>query len=116
MLGYVALERSDYATARALEEEALALFKEVGDIAGIITALFYLAQVFAFQGEYEQARTLSEEALALSREGGNTWSIAAVLWLLALVRFFQGDLAQAGKERAQSGRSGREDVQALPTT
>ena len=95
MLGYVALQRSDYAAARSLLEEALTLCREMDDKDGIAWALVNLALVFLFQGEYERARTLLEAAAVLSRERGDSWSIVNSLWILALVMSFQGDLTRA---------------------
>ena len=96
ILGYAAAwQRSDYARARALLEEAVSLYREVDDRYGIIFALEMLAFVYLLQSEYERARILGEEAAALGREGGDSWDIANSLWLLGLVMSFQGDLIRA---------------------
>jgi len=87
--------RSNYATARALEEEALALFREAGDTWGRVFALQNLISVLFFQGEYTRAQALLDESLVLSREGGDVRSHAVSLVLLGMVLLFQGDLARA---------------------
>jgi ATP/maltotriose-dependent transcriptional regulator MalT len=87
--------RSNYVAARTLEEEALALFSEVGDTAGRVFALENLISVLFFQGEYAQAQALLEESLELCRQGGDTRGYAAALLLVGIVLLFEGDLAGA---------------------
>jgi len=78
-----------------LEEEALALSREVSDTGGSATALNILASVLYYQGAYAQAQLLLEESLLLSREVGAVQSQALALVLLGLVLAFLDDLAQA---------------------
>ena len=65
--------------ARALMEEDLALFREVGDQQRVAWSLFTLALLDSKQGEYARAQTLLGESLALHRKLGNTRGIAASL-------------------------------------
>src|SRR5436190_83325 len=69
-LGIVAQDEGDYAAARALHEESLALKREIGDKWGISYSLNNLGIVAAGQGDYTAARALFEESLALKRELG----------------------------------------------
>lgn len=61
-------------------EEALALFREIGDEFGISHSLRRLAAVLINEGKYAEARTLTEEALTLAREANDknatAWSLA----------------------------------------
>jgi ATP/maltotriose-dependent transcriptional regulator MalT len=86
--------RSKYAEARSLLEEALALFREVGDPAGSVSVLYLLATVLFYQGDYARAQALLEESRVRSREARDVQNHAASLMLLGLVLLFQGDLAQ----------------------
>jgi ATP/maltotriose-dependent transcriptional regulator MalT len=87
--------RSKYAEARSLLEEALALFREVGDPAGSVSVLYLLATVLFYQGDYARAQALLEESRVRSREARDVQNHAASLMLLGLVLLFQGDLARA---------------------
>jgi ATP/maltotriose-dependent transcriptional regulator MalT len=82
-------------TARAMEEEALALFQEVGDATGTAFVLQNLASVLSLQGEYGRAQALLEESLTLSRRGGDVWNITLSLLFLGWVSIGQGDYADA---------------------
>jgi len=63
-LGGVAYEQGDYARAKALLGESVALYHELGDTWGIAAALDNLGAVTYAQGDYERARVLHEESLA----------------------------------------------------
>lgn len=63
-----ALERFDYAAARPILEESLAIWREVGVLEGIADTLNQLGTVAHGQGLEEEAIMLLEESLALSRK------------------------------------------------
>jgi len=91
-LGWVDLDKGNYATARRFAEEALVLWKEVGDKESIASTLDLLGAVYESQGEPERARPLYEESLVLRRELGNKGGIADSLFMLAREHFLsQGD-------------------------
>jgi tetratricopeptide (TPR) repeat protein len=68
LLGEIALNQGDMATARSLAEEALAIFRELGRKMSMVQSLSLLAEVEACQGHYTAARALSEEGLDLARQ------------------------------------------------
>ncbi|MHB8625407.1 MAG: ATP-binding protein [Aggregatilineales bacterium] len=72
----------DYDTRRAWFEQALALFREIGDEFAIGHMLRRLSTILLYQANYERARLLDEEALALARAAQDTnaiaWSLAAL--------------------------------------
>jgi len=94
-LGQVAKAKRNYALARVLLEESLALCKEAGDKGSIADALLLLARAAINQGEYSRASSLLDEGLLLSREMGDKWGIAMALFHLARATFAQGDLSLA---------------------
>ena len=94
MLGYVASMRSNGVKAHTLEEEALALFREVNDSWGIIASLERLASI-ALDDSYTQAYTFSEESLLLARKVGDIWSVARALQMMGFASYFHGDFARA---------------------
>lgn len=95
LAGTMALNQGDYAAARALYAQSLALYREMGNKQGVADLLRSLGTLAYEQGDYAQARTLSEESLALYREMGNVRSIAIALKDLGNALSEQGDYAAA---------------------
>jgi predicted ATPase/Tfp pilus assembly protein PilF len=93
--GLLAYVQGDYAHAVACQEEGLALWRELGDKAGIATSLYNLGLVADARGEYARAAALFEESLAIAREAGDTRSVAAALHKLGTIVDEQGDYARA---------------------
>jgi predicted ATPase/transcriptional regulator with XRE-family HTH domain/Tfp pilus assembly protein PilF len=89
--GNLAEIQGDYAGARALHEESLALRREQGDRWGIAVALNNLALVVDRQGDHARARALFEENLALFRDLDHGRGIAIALVNLGMVAERQGD-------------------------
>ena len=56
----------DFARARALCEQSVTLYRELGDREGLLTALHQLCRILDYQGDNEAARALLPEALALA--------------------------------------------------
>jgi predicted ATPase/DNA-binding SARP family transcriptional activator len=94
--GSLAYRQADYRAARSLQEESLAIRRELGDRAGIAASLRNLGLVAYSQGDYGVARALQEESLAIGRELGNRRGIAASLNCLGvLIAHQQGDYGAA---------------------
>ena len=89
--GSLALLQGEYGQAAALFEEALALFRALGDGHGAAGSLTNLGIVAHRQGKHEHAATLFEAAVALARERGDTMLLAKTLGNLAAARGRQGD-------------------------
>ena len=70
-------------------EEALALFREIGDGFGISHMLRRLAALLGTKGNYAGARMLAEEALTLAREAKDKNAAAWALGILARGSWFQ---------------------------
>ena len=64
-LGLVAQNQGDYATAKAYLEQALALFRQLGNRLGEANHLSNLGLVVFAQGDYRGAKIYLEQALAL---------------------------------------------------
>ena len=84
-LGVVASNQGDYTAARALQEESLALSRELGDKRNIAISLDLLGVMASNQGDYTAARALYQESLELYRELGDRKGIAECLPGLAAV-------------------------------
>jgi len=93
--GVLAYDQGDYATAHILQEESLAIYRELGDRSGIAASLNNLGNVAKEQGDYAEARVLYEESLAILRELGDKSGIAYSLSNLGNVAWRQGDVAAA---------------------
>jgi non-specific serine/threonine protein kinase len=92
--GRLAWRQGDLAEAR-VQEESLAIYRELGDKRGIAASLHSLGTLVRNQGDYTQALSLCEESLAIFRELGDKQGIAASLNSLGIVAVDQGDYAQA---------------------
>jgi len=94
-LGLVTREQGDFAQARALFEENLALHQIVGDRASVGFALIGLADVARDQGDAAGVHEYGEQALTILRELGVQWAIGFALNTLALGAYSEGDLTRA---------------------
>jgi predicted ATPase/DNA-binding SARP family transcriptional activator/transposase len=86
----LARDQNDLATARALLEEGLTLWRELGDGHGIAVSLSTLGHLLLHGREYDAARSLLDESLAIWRELGDQAGIANALNNLGIVARHQG--------------------------
>ncbi len=93
--GYMGFIQSDFAKARSLGDEAMAISKELGDKEGLATALSILFLAAWAQGDYVSAREKIEQSLAIRRELGDRRAIALALKSLGLAVRELGDYAKA---------------------
>ena len=93
--GKMASLQGDYASARALYEESLAMRRELGDKQGMANSLRSLGIVASNQGDFASARPLYEESLAVSRDLGDKRGLAQSLHDLGKMASLQGDYANA---------------------
>jgi predicted CoA-binding protein/tetratricopeptide (TPR) repeat protein len=94
-LGTLAEHQGDFGHARALQEEAVSLLRELDDPTALATVLNNLGVVAVQQGDYDTARTSFEESTEIKRRLGNLRAIAPSLSNLATVAMKQGDIAGA---------------------
>ena len=100
--GSISRMQGDADHARALLEQALDLWQELGDHKGAARTLMVLGHVADRQGSLDEAATRFEAALTIGREIGDTSLIASALGNLGVVADLQGDypLAIARQEEA----------------
>ena len=79
ILGELATEEGDYATAPVRFEEALDIYRELEDPRGIGDMLMQLAWAYMRMGTYDKVAPLMEEALGLFREIGHASLIGFTL-------------------------------------
>jgi predicted ATPase/class 3 adenylate cyclase len=94
--------QSDYDRGKALAQEGLALFRELGDKRGIGLALNRLGIAAWRRADFPTARVLLEEDLALYRGLGNPDRIAWSLFGLALLDIKQGGYSKASASLEES--------------
>ena len=107
-LGILAYRQSDYAKARPLYEESLAIRRTMDDRPGVASTLVNLAVMAMEQGEHVSARALCEEGLAIYREVGNRWATAICLQNLGTVHFELEEYDAGRKMFEESLEIGRE--------
>lgn len=100
--GNLAWFRGDFAPARTLLEESLALHRRAGAVSGQAHALVALGLVADERGEWDAAVTLYEEALPLFRELDDTNQIAKIYNNLAVVAHRHERYAEASRLYEQS--------------
>ena len=101
-LGELFIDRGDYARAKDLYEEVLALSREQGDATTLVDRLIKLGYVFLLQGNHSEATLLGEEAATESRERGYTAGLARALNCLGWASLLRGDPERASESYEQS--------------
>lgn len=90
-----ASHRENFEQAQKLSEDALVLFRELGDKFGMAQCLDNIGSHRMMKGEYAQARVIWEEDLSLRRQLSDRDGIGWVLTCLAELAFWQGDLEES---------------------
>jgi predicted ATPase len=90
-LGVLLILGGDKGRAQVLFEQALVLFRRLGDKRGIAIATEYLGHLAALLSDYGKARELLTESLASPQELGDDVSIALMYNFLCQVRLSGGD-------------------------
>jgi non-specific serine/threonine protein kinase len=90
-----ALIATNPAEAHSVTDEALRLFRELGDRWGYARTLNLKGELARIGGDYQAAGQFYDQALALFRELGNPWGANIVLQNRAYVAQYYGDLERA---------------------
>jgi len=93
--GGLALDQGDFASARALNEEALIMHRELENAAGVLVCLNNLAVLDREQGNFAAAATLFFEIIRVLEHTGERASLAHALSNLADVVRAQRDFVRA---------------------
>jgi len=90
--GGLAWGQGDYAAARPLFEESLAMYRALNDKHGTAHGLSFLGLVMLSLSQPNEAHRLCEEAVSLSREAGDGWGEAFALRCVGDAELLLGDL------------------------
>jgi tetratricopeptide (TPR) repeat protein len=105
LAGALALNQDDYATARALKEEGLAILRASGDTTRLGYALLHLGHLVGYaQGDLAAAQALYQEGLGLFRALSHAEGTAHALANVGNVAIMRGDYATASPLVAESLR------------
>lgn len=106
--GVLAFRQGENERSRRLNEESLAVAREVGDQAAAVDALVGLARVALRDGDFVSVRARSEEGMAIARELGERAAQALPLHLLAAVTRMEGNYEGARRLYRESIALGEE--------
>jgi predicted ATPase/class 3 adenylate cyclase len=93
--GGIAYWQQDLPLARASYEEAVAIYRQLGDPVGLAPAVSDLAYLPMLTGDTATARVLFMEARDLFRDNGDAWNAALSELGVATTRYFEGSHAEA---------------------
>ncbi len=94
-VGVLAVRRLDFARASEALEEALLLYRQIGDTAGVAQQIYHLAMLAWLQDDLEKADALATEAQDLNQHGEDPWGLALTLGLRGTQARIQGDYETA---------------------
>ena len=95
--GALAQRRGDYASAKALSQEALEVWRGLDDDEGVARALGDLASVYDLEGDADRAIPLYEESADLLRKLGLDYELGTVVSNLGVCLMSQGRLDEAAQ-------------------
>ncbi|MFI5078456.1 MAG: ATP-binding protein, partial [Vicinamibacteria bacterium] len=81
--------------ATTAEQEAMSIYRDLGDLRGVVGQLNNLGVNYRFVGDYALARACLEESVSICRQLGDRAAVATALSNLADVRRRQGHYADA---------------------
>lgn len=97
LAGAFALGQNDYAEARSLKQEGVAICRELEDSAALGSSLIHLGHVELYAGDFPTARNLYQEALRLFLSLGDQRWIAYAIDNLSRVALELGDYVTADR-------------------
>jgi len=104
-IGCAALLQDEHARAELLFSDALALYREAGELnSNVIMCQVELAMAIAFQGDLRRAAELCGEVRQTCEEHGELWAYSYALYVLSQAERLSGDGQQATALAAESLR------------
>ncbi|MEU1126234.1 AAA family ATPase [Streptomyces sp. NPDC005899] len=101
--GCLALVTDDPARAEELFHDALARYREIGELnSNVLMAQVELAMAVAFRGDLDEAAEICDEVRGVCEDHGERWALAYCLYVLAYAALERG---QYGRARQMLGES-----------
>jgi predicted ATPase/DNA-binding CsgD family transcriptional regulator len=94
--------RADPAAAQDLQQQALLLYQEIGDEAGVANCILNHGAASLLLGDFEQGRREISESLARCQACGDQLGVVWAYDLLGIAAFVSGDYAEASSLLRQS--------------
>ena len=98
------VSREAIADAKPMLDEALPLFRNLGDQTGVARVLWGIGNAYYFAKEFAAARPVLEEAVALNRKLDDRFGLGWSIHTLGLVAFNLGDFELARKCWTEAAR------------
>jgi tetratricopeptide (TPR) repeat protein len=112
--GGVAHWQHDVESQAAFYDEAIALWRELGDQRGLVDALYDRLFAYSYTGGTEAGIEPGEKVLALAEKIGDPIAIAKAKWFLSYtIAFGVGDLPRAESLAAESMKTFRDEEDAF---
>jgi DNA-binding CsgD family transcriptional regulator len=100
--GFRAIDHAEYAVAYRFHEQALAIWRELQDVPGMVASLHGVADSALWQANSDTARDRYEEGLALGGAAGTPVDVALFAFHLGQLWWLLGDLDTAQKYAQQA--------------
>ena len=95
-LRFLATANSSFPERRTdLCEEAIRLYRELGDLSGITVSLINLTRLTMWAGDFSSAAAMLEEAIMTSRKLGNQYNEVEALLTTGTLTYWRGDYERA---------------------
>jgi tetratricopeptide (TPR) repeat protein len=98
-LGFFSRELGEYDRAHQCLEQAIALYYETNNLAGLADAYCRAGGLAMYRGDYTQATNLNEHALVVARTAGDPHRVAASLGSLSIVAMIAAGAAWLVRQR-----------------
>jgi len=93
--GFRAIDHADYAIASKFHHQALAIWRELDDVPGMVASLHGVADAALWQADADTARARYEEGLALAADAGTPVDTALFAFHLGQLWWLLGELNSA---------------------
>src|SRR5207248_8963893 len=100
--GFRAIDHAEYTVAFRFHEQALAIWRELQDVPGMVASLHGVADSALWQANSDTARDRYEEGLALARDAGGLVDVALFAFHLGQLWWLRGDLEIAQNHAEQA--------------
>jgi predicted ATPase/class 3 adenylate cyclase len=95
VMEWLSVSNPDLIHGIAFAKESIGLFRELGNLLGIVTSLCSLARLTIWSGDFSSPAPWLEEALSISRQLGDQFNEAQALSMYGNLAYWRGNYQQA---------------------